>query len=75
MDKEDKKLVMNGIHIVSEELERELKYLRDSCKFGLRKGKLARADWIATKCHQLGDLLEDYMDDEFTLDDMQDYNG
>jgi hypothetical protein len=73
MDREEKELILNGIHTFSAELERDLKYLRDACKFGLRKGKLAKCDWIATRCRQLADDLEDYMKDEFTLSDMQDY--
>jgi hypothetical protein len=75
MNKEDKEIVLNGIHNHSKEIERLLPYLRDACKRGLRGGKLSISDAIASNCRELADELDKYMDDEFTLDDMQDYRG
>lgn len=73
MNKEEKEIVMNGIHNFSSEIEKLLPLLRDSCKFGLRKGKLSMNDWIVVRLRQLADELETYMSEDFSLDDMQDY--
>lgn len=73
MNKEDKRIVLNGIDVFSAELERLLPSVRYACKFGLHKGKFGNAEWIAVRCRQLAEELETYADEEFTLDDLQDY--
>lgn len=75
MTKEEKEIVLNGIHNYSAEIERLLPHLRNSCRFGLQRGKLGNLEWLAMRLHQLADEIEKYKDDDFTLEDMQDYRG
>lgn len=71
----EKKLVMNEIHTYSAEVERDLQHLRNACKFGLRKGKWnpTYASWLILRMRQLADAMEEYYEEDFTLDDIQDY--
>jgi hypothetical protein len=73
MNKQEKEIVMNGIHISSVEVEEMLPLLRSSCKRGLRKGKLSINNWMIIRLRQLADDLETYMEKDFTLHDIQDY--
>jgi hypothetical protein len=74
MDKLDKQIVLNSINGELDSLQRMLPYLHDSCKkHGLQSGKLAINDSIKVTCRNLAHYLEIYMNDDFKLDDMQDY--
>lgn len=73
MNKQEKSMVMNEIDSYLGRLERNLPYLRSSCKFGLHKGKLGIINCIIIDLENLASALEEYDDDSFTLDDMEDY--
>ncbi len=72
--KENKKIVLNTIDNCSLELIEWLSYLRQSCQFGLHKGKLGNISWYVNILRELADALEAYNDDSFTLSDLQDYH-
>ncbi len=75
MNKSQKEMILNGIINNVHELERLLPYLKESCKFGSHKGKLSNNDPIMYVCKNLAEDLQSYMDDDFSLEDMQNYEG
>lgn len=76
MTKDEKIIVMNTIDNLSRELtERLLPIIRNACDFGLHKGKPGWAEWTADRCSELAEALQKYCEDDFTLDDIQDYKS
>lgn len=74
MEIDKKILILNKIHNLSSNLERDgLKHIRDNCKWGLKKGKYGIHELTINDLRELADALELYMSDEFTLDDIQFY--
>jgi len=75
MNKDEKSIVLNEIHTYTYNLEEKLALLKDHVKWGLQKGKLCAIPEIIILCQNLASALEEYDGDNFSLKDMQDYNG